>query len=103
MQDCSYIIDHYQAEEVYKVNSETNRKVLDDYKVTAFPTKAFQHEQYRTNVHNKNILNHKVDAFGKPIIKPMRDQYPTKYDFERYMEDKEKYDNAQSVQISKKQ
>jgi hypothetical protein len=62
--------------------------------VTVFPTKAFQDEQYRFNVHNKNIQEHKIDQKGKPIIKPMGDQYKTKYDFKRYLKDKENFETA---------
>jgi hypothetical protein len=39
--------------------------------VVVFPTKEFQNEQYRTNVHHKNIENHKISSQGKAIIKPM--------------------------------
>lgn len=71
--------------------------MLTDYKVTVYPTEAFQKEQYRTNVHNKNLTNHRIDDNGKPIIKPMRDQYPTSHDFNRYMSDTKKYNNAKRI------
>lgn len=97
LKDCAYIIDRYEAKEMYTTNAKTNRRVLTDYKVTVYPTEAFQREQYRTNVHNKNLTNHRIDDNGKPIIKPMRDQYPTNHDFNRYMSDTKKYNNAKKI------
>lgn len=94
LKDCSYIIDRYTSEEEYTINPKTNRRLLVDYKVVVFPTKEFQNEQYRTNVHHKNIENHKISSQGKAIIKPMWDQYPNKWDFQKFKQDKEEYDNA---------
>ena len=92
LKDCAYIIDHYSAEPQYEINLQTNRRRLMDYKLTVYPTKEFQHEQYRVNSHQKNIEEHRFDESGKAIIKPMRDQYPTRHDFDRYKEDQERYE-----------
>ena len=92
LKDCGYIIEKYTAEKKYSINPETNRRALTDYKVTVFPTKAFREEQYRFNVHNKNIQQHRIDNQWKPVIKPMRDQYQTTHDFQRYMDDKKVFD-----------
>jgi len=59
--------------------------------VTVYPTKAFQTEQFRSNVHHKNIAEHRVTKEGSAVIKPMRDQYPTRYDFEKFQKDNEQY------------
>lgn len=96
LKDCCYIIDRYTPEEQYTINPKTNRRMIIDYKVIAFPTKEFQSEQYRTNVHHKNIENHKISSQGKAIIKPMWDQYPSKWDFKKFRSDKAEYDNAYS-------
>lgn len=94
LKDCAYLIDRYEAKEQYRTNPKTNRRQLVDYVVTVFPTEAFQKEQYRENVHQKNLANHRINAKGKPVIKPMRDQYPTTHDFSRYTEDMKKYNEA---------
>lgn len=94
LKDCAYIIDRYTFNKHYEINPETNRRHLVDYKVTVYPTKAFQSEQFRVNTHRRNIENHRIGEDGRPMIKPMRDQYPTKYDYERFMEDKSAYNNA---------
>lgn len=73
--DCKYIIDRYDCEELYDVNPETHRRRLVDYKITVFPTKNFQYEQYRVNVHHKNIEGYRLDTAGRAITKPLRDQY----------------------------
>ena len=93
--DCSYIIKDANTEKQYTTNPETNRRVLVDYKVTVYPTKDFQTEQFRSNVHHKNITEHRTTKEGKAIIKPMGDQYPTRYDFNKFQKDKEQYDNSQ--------
>jgi hypothetical protein len=61
LKDCGYIIEKYTAEKKYSINPQTKRRALTDYKVTVFPTRAFQDEQYRFNAHNKNIQEHKID------------------------------------------
>lgn len=61
LKDCQYIIKHYEFEKFYTINPETNRRKLTDYKVTVFPTDNFQKDQYRVNVHHKNINLHRVD------------------------------------------
>ncbi len=94
LKDCAYIIERYEAEKIYTTNPKTNRRMLTDYKVIVYPTEAFQKEQYRTNVHQKNLANHRLDDNGKPIIKPMRDQYPTSHDFQQYLSDSKKYHEA---------
>lgn len=96
LKDCGYIIEKYTAEKKYSINPQTKRRALTNYKVTVFPTKAFRDEQYRFNVHNKNIQEHKIDQKGKPVIKPMADQYKTKHDFKRYLKDKENFDTAKN-------
>jgi len=93
--DCGYIIDKAKVEKQYAVNPETNRKVLADYKVTVYPTKDFQTEQFRSNVHHKNITEHRTTQEGKAIIKPMRDQYPTRHDFKQFQNDNEQYKKSQ--------
>ena len=92
--DCSYIINNAKTEKLYEINPETNRQVLNDYKVTVYPTKAFQTEQFRSNVHHKNIHEHRTTKDGQPVIKPMRDQYPTRYDFKQYQNDSKQYDES---------
>ena len=96
IKDCSYIIERADQEKQYTINPETNRKMLADYKVTVFPTKAFQQEQFRSNVHHKNITEHRVTKEGKAVIKPMKDQYPTKYDFPRFQEDSKTFKSSQN-------
>lgn len=100
LKDCAYIIDRFDAREAYQINPATNRRQLADYVVTVYPTEAFQQEQYRSNVHRKNIQEHRLQSDGRPIIKPMRDQYPTSHDFKRYMADKQSYDEAQASRKS---
>jgi len=58
--DCAYIIERADTEKQYIINPETNRRVLSDYKVTIYPTELFQQEQFRSNVHHKNIAEHRV-------------------------------------------
>lgn len=94
IEDCSYLIESAKTEKLYTKNRETNRKMLADYKVTLFPTKAFQQEQYRSNVHHKNLSEHRVTKDGETVIKPMRDQYPTRHDFERFQQDQKNYEKA---------
>lgn len=96
LKDCEYIIEKYTAEKKYAINPKTKRRMLIDYKVTVFPTKAFRDEQYRFNSHNKNIQEHKIDNNGKPIIKPMADQYKSKHDFKRYLKDKDNFEAAKN-------
>ena len=95
IEDCSYIIADAKVEKQYWVNPQTNRQVLIDYKVTIYPTANFQTEQYRSNVHHKNIVEHRTTKEGKAVIKPIRDQYPTRYDFEQFQIDSKVYKNAQ--------
>ena len=92
--DCQYIISNYEAHRIYEINPKTNRQILVDYKVTVFPTTAFQQEQYRANVHHKNIKEHRINEQGSPVIKPLRDQYPTKYDFDRFQKDQREYNES---------
>jgi hypothetical protein len=92
--DCQYLIDSFQAEKIYHINPKTNRRALIDYKVTTFPTSSFQYEQYRFNVQNKHIKNYRMTPEGQPVIKPLRDQYPTSYDYQRYLKDLEVYESA---------
>lgn len=94
IEDCSYLIESATTEKLYTRNPETNRKILADYKVTLFPTEAFQQEQYRSNVHHKNLTEHRVTKDGETVIKPMRDQYPTRHDFERFQQDQKTYNKA---------
>ncbi|MDC0947961.1 hypothetical protein OAS86_01280 [Gammaproteobacteria bacterium] len=94
LKDCQYIIDRYETEKRYGLNPQTNRRTLIDYKVTIYPTKAFQYEQFRSNSHQKNIRDHKINEEGKAIIKPMRDQF-TPRQYLEYSEAKEQYDKAQ--------
>jgi hypothetical protein len=60
LEDCRYIISHFEAHRIHETNPQTNRQILVDYKVTVYPTQAFQQEQYRANVHHKNIREHRV-------------------------------------------
>lgn len=94
LKDCAYIIEHFEVEKKYSINPKTNRRALTDYKVTVFPTKDFQNEQWRINTHHKNIKNHRMDDTWKAVIKPMRDQYPTKHDYDRYVKDSDNFENA---------
>ena len=96
LNDCGYLISQYESERIYAQNPETNRRVLIDYKVTIYPSEAFQQEQYRTNVHHKNIREHRITKNWAPVIKPLRDQYPTKYDFDRFQQDQKTFDEAKS-------
>jgi len=96
LQECTYLIDRYQSEERSSINPATGRQLVVDYKVTVYPTQVFQREQYRFNVHHKNIREHRVTAQGKAVIKPLRDQYPSRYDFEQYLEDKALFDAAKA-------
>jgi hypothetical protein len=81
-------------EKLYITNSETGRRKLDDYKVTVYPSEHFQREQYRVNVHHKNIRDHRVTTEGKPVIRPMRDQYPSTGDYSQFRQDCETYEQA---------
>lgn len=71
LKDCQYIIANHEALRIYEINPKTNRQILVDYKVTLFPSDAFQQEQYRANVHHKNIKEHRINDAGKPVIKPI--------------------------------
>lgn len=94
LKDCSFIIDHYTCEKKYIINPKTNRKIVSDYLITIFPTDAFQMEQWRINTHQKNIKNHRIDQKWKPVIKPLRDQYKTGHDYDRYVKDCDTFENA---------
>ena len=96
LRDCQYIIERYDYEPLYEINAQTNRKKLIDYKFTVFPTQQFQQEQYRVNVHHKNIGNHRMDSEWKPVIKPMRDQYPTAGNFKAFQKDQAVFETATS-------
>jgi hypothetical protein len=74
--ECRYLIDRYKITEVKDINPETHRQCLVDYKVDLYPTTVFQEEQYRVNVHHKNIREYRLNGEGQPVIKPMVDQYP---------------------------
>lgn len=79
---------------MFSVNQNTNRRALSDYKITVYPTEKFQWEQYRLNVHHKNIKEHRITDKGDVVIKPMRDQFPEAKDFDKYLQEKQKYDSA---------
>lgn len=64
-----------------------------DYKVTIYPTKTFQDEQYRINSHYKNIQEHKIAKDGDTVIKPMRDQYD-RTTFNEFLNDQAKFELA---------
>lgn len=98
LEDCKYIISHFESQRIHEKNPETNRQVLVDYKVIVYPTNEFQQEQYRANVHHKNIKEHRINDAGKAVIKPLRDQYPTKYDFKRFQQDQKEFDESQPNQ-----
>ncbi len=95
LKDCHYIIDHYEASEQYGTSPTTNRQVLTDYKVTIYPTKNFQDEQYRLNSHYKNIQEHKITKDDEIVIKPMRDQYD-RTTFNDFLNDQAKFELANS-------
>ncbi len=95
LKDCHYIIDHYEASEQYEVSPKTNRRVMTDYKVTIYPTKNFQDEQYRLNSHYKNIQEHKITKDDEVVIKPMRDQYD-RATFNEFLNDQAKFELASS-------
>ncbi|MEZ5536406.1 MAG: hypothetical protein R3F02_12370 [Thiolinea sp.] len=98
LEDCRYIIDRYEYEEVYVTNPDTNRQQLIDFKVVVYPTQQFQQEQYRLNAHHKNIENYRLTGEGKAVIKPMRDKYPSSYDYQQYQQDKEIFEQAKLTQ-----
>jgi len=93
LKDCHYIIDHYEVSEQYDISPKTNRRVMIDYKVTIYPTKTFQDEQYRINSHYKNIQEHKIAKDGDTVIKPMRDQYD-RTTFNEFLNDQAKFELA---------
>ncbi len=93
LKECSYIIDHYTTNEKHILNPQTKRRTLNDYKITIYPTNAFQKEQYRLNTHQKSIHSYKVTPHGQTTIKPMLDQYDGKNAYGDYLNDKE-YFNA---------
>ena len=95
LKDCHYIIDHYEASEQYGTSPTTNRQVMTDYKVTIYPTKNFQDEQYRLNSHYKNIHEHKITKDDEVVIKPMRDQYD-RTTFNDFINDQAKFELANS-------
>ena len=95
LKDCHYIIDHYEASEQYEISPTTNRRVMIDYKVTIYPTKTFQDEQYRLNSHYKNIQEHKITKDDEVVIKPMRDQYD-RTTFNDFLNDQAKFELANS-------
>ena len=68
LKNCHYIIDHYEASEQYEISPTTNRRVMVDYKVTIYPTKSFQDEQYRLNSHYKNIQEHKITKDDEVVM-----------------------------------
>lgn len=94
VEDCAYMIKRAESEKLYTVNPETNRKILCDYKVTVFPTKAFQDDQFWVNVHHKTLSEYRITEDGRPVIKPLRDQYPSRYDFERFQADQSEFEKA---------
>ena len=85
----------------YTINPKTNRRVASDYLITIFPTNEFQMEQWRINTHQKNIKNHRIDQKWKPVIKPLRDQYKTGYDYDRYVKDCGTFENAKEPLVNK--
>ena len=92
--DCHYIIERYDYEPQYEINPKTHRRKLKDYKFTVYPTPQFQQEQFRVNVHHKNLHEHRIDSEGKTLIKPMRDQYPNSQAYQAYLKAQERYDTA---------
>ncbi len=78
LKECSYIIDHYTTDEKHILNPQTKRRTLVDYKITIYPTNAFQKEQYRLNTHQQSIHSYKVTPHGQTTIEPMLDQYEGK-------------------------
>ena len=94
MADCHYIIERYDYEPHYEINPETQRRKLKDYKFTVYPTPQFQQEQFRVNVHHKDLKEHRVDGAWKTLIKPMRDQYPNSQAYSDYLDAQQRYDAA---------
>lgn len=94
LKECGYIIDKFTTSEITQINPETWRRKVVDYKVHIFPTTTFQDEQYRINTHYKAIQNHRFTKEGEVIIKPMKDQYPDRKDFGKYLDDRGKYDKS---------
>ena len=93
MAECSYIISSYTLEKKGRVKLES-WKTITDYLLTVFPTAEFQQEQWRINTHQKNLKNHRIDQTWKPVIKPLRDQYKTWLDYDRYVDDCDKFEKA---------
>lgn len=84
--DCQYLIDRSETEKIYEINPSTNRKTIVDYKGVLVPTKEFQDDQFRVNLHHKRIRNYKINENGKAIIKPSRDQFYGRNGYKQYME-----------------
>jgi hypothetical protein len=77
------IVAEVKVEKEYAVNPETRRRQVVDAKFIIYPSRAFTHEQVKSNAHAKRLESAVEGEGGYPLLEPRKSDFKNLRDYEK--------------------